>query len=141
MDYDAYRQQFFVDPIPQPRFAFVGMHGVTLYFVDYPAAIAYYTRVLGPPAYEEGEFTRGWRIGDSWLTLLKGNVGDPQNMECTIVMQSPEQADRLQAAFIQAGGVGAAPSDQLMYEPIRYCPVQDPFGTQILIICPLQTTG
>ena len=24
-----------------------------------------------------------------------------------------------------------------MYEPVRSCPVVDPFGTNILIICPL----
>jgi len=58
-------------------------------------------------------------------------------MELNIVMQSPAEADRLQAAFIEAGGVGEAPSDELMYEPVRFCAVQDPFGTNILIICPL----
>jgi hypothetical protein len=24
----------------------------------------------------------------------------------------------------------------LMYEPVRYCPVRDPFGTDLLIISP-----
>jgi len=138
MDYEAYRQQFFANPAPEPRFEFTGVHGVTLYFLDYAAAVAYYQRVLGPPAYLEGEFTRGWRIGDSWLTLLKGKTGNPQNMEVTIVMQTPDQAERLQAAFNEAGGVGEAPSDQLMYEPIRYCALKDPFGTHIIVISPLQ---
>ncbi|MCB8953671.1 MAG: hypothetical protein H6650_16825 [Ardenticatenales bacterium] len=44
----------------------------------------------------------------------------------------------LQTAFFAAGGAGIAPSDQLMYEPIRACPVTDPFGTNILIISPLE---
>jgi hypothetical protein len=139
IDYDAYRNQFFANPAPQPRFTFVGLHGLTLYFANYAAAVDYYQRVLGPPAYVEGEDTRGWRIGDTWLTLLKGIAGSPQNVEVTFVMQTPEQAERLQAAFIEAGGSGEVPSDQLMYEPIRYCPVKDPFGTHILVLCPLRS--
>jgi hypothetical protein len=141
MEYDAYRKQFFTQPAPVQRFSFVGLHGLTLYFADYTAAVAYYQRVLGPPAYVEGDGTRGWRVGDTWLTLLKGTAGSPQNVEVTFVMQTPEQADHLQAAFIEAGGSGDPPSDQLMYEPVRYCPVKDPFGTHILIFCSLRSTA
>jgi hypothetical protein len=104
---------------------------------NYAEAVAYYQQVLGPPAYLEGEGTRGWKIGDTWLTLLQGKTGDPQNVEVLIVMQTPAEAERLHAAFVAAGGVGDAPTDQLMYEPVRFCPVRDPFGTHILIICPL----
>ncbi|MCB0114360.1 MAG: hypothetical protein KDD84_09730 [Caldilineaceae bacterium] len=110
------------------------MFGVTLYFEDYEAAVAYYTRVLGPPAYVEGSATRGWPIGDGWLTLLQGSFGSPQNVEITLQMATPAEAERLQRAFIAAGGEGPEPSDQLMYRSIRYCPVRDPFGTQLLII-------
>jgi hypothetical protein len=137
MDYKTYRQRFFIQPPPQPRFAFAGLHGLTLYFADFEAALAYYQGVLGPPAYVEGAGTRGWQLGHTWLTLLKGTAGNPQNLEVMIVMETPAEAERLQAAFIMAGGVGEAPSDQLMYEPVRSCPVKDPFGTQILITCPL----
>ena len=52
-------------------------------------------------------------------------------------MKTPKEAERLQAAFIEAGGTGPGPSDQLIYEPIRSCPVRDPFGTDILIAAPL----
>ena len=137
MDYESYRAKFFVEPPPNPRFEFLGLYGTTLYFNEYEAAITYYTDVLGPPVYVEGEGTRGWRIGDTWLTLLKGKSGNPQNVELNFVMETPQEADRLQATFIAAGGKGEPPSDQLMYEPVRFCPVQDPFGTNILIICPL----
>jgi hypothetical protein len=137
MDYETYRQQFFANPLPLPRFAFVGLHGLTLYFAEYEAAVAYYQRVLGPPAYVEGQGTHGWQIGDTWLTLLKGNGGNPQNVEVMIVMKTPAEAERLQAALVEAGGAGDPPSDQLMYAPVRSCPVRDPFGTNILIICPL----
>lgn len=134
MEYAEYRQAYFVEPAPAARFDYVGIHGVTLFFKDYEAAVAYYTRVLGPPAYVEGAGTRGWRLGDSWLTLLEGGEGAPANVEVPIVMPTPADAERLQTAFIEAGGQGEAPSDQLMYEPIRYCSVTDPFGTNILII-------
>lgn len=137
MDVDAYRQQFFADPQPHPRFAFVGLHGLTLFFANFAEAVAYYLQVLGPPAYVEGEATCGWRLGDTWLTLLQGTSGAPQNVEVLIVMQTPAEAERLHAAFVAAGGAGDAPSDRLMYEPVRYCSVKDPFGTNILIICPL----
>lgn len=138
MDYQTYRAAYFVDPEPEPRFAFSGSFGVTLYFAAYAAAVAYYTQVLGPPAYVEGSGTRGWRIGSGWLTLLRGNSGGPQNVEVAFWMRTPAEAEALQRAFIAAGGKGSAPSDQLMYAPIRACPVQDPFGTDLLIVGPLQ---
>jgi len=137
MDYESYREKFFVTPQPDPRYDFGGLHGVTLFFEDFDAAIDYYIEVLGPPAYVEGEGTRGWQIGVTWLTLLKGNAGNPKNVEFNIVMKKPQEAESLQADFIEAGGQGEPPSDQLMYEPVRFCPVQDPFGTNILIFSPL----
>ena len=137
MDYESYRQKYFVEPAPESRFDFRGLHGTTLYFSDYEAAVEYYTRVLGQPAYVEGQGTRGWRLGKTWLTLLKGKKGNPKNVEMNIIVQTPQEADRLQAAFIEAGGVGEPPTDQLMYKPVRFCPVVDPFGTKILIISPL----
>lgn len=133
MDYEAYRRKNFVDPQPEPRFEYLGLYGVSLFFSDFEAAVDYYTSVLGPPAYVEGQGTRGWRIGNTWLTLLKWMKENPRNIEFNIVMESPQEAERLQAAFIEAGGSGDPPSDQLMYEPVRFCPVVDPFGTNILI--------
>lgn len=133
MDYDAYRQAYFVEPPPAPQFACTGAFAVTLYFAAYNQAVAYYTRVLGPPAYEEGAGTRGWPIGAGWLTLLQGGSGSPAQVEVGLMMATPEEAERLQAAFIAAGGRGSAPSDQLMYWPVRACPVTDPFGTEWMI--------
>ena len=134
MDFETYRIKYFADPSPEQRYNFKGDFGVTLFYQDYEAAIDYYARVLGPPAYLEGEGTRGWRIGQGWLTLLKGKSGNPRNLEITFVMSSPEEAEALQRAFIEAGGTGTAPSDALMYEPIRYCAVTDPFGANLLVI-------
>ncbi|MEJ2262795.1 MAG: hypothetical protein P8X95_05080 [Anaerolineales bacterium] len=138
MDYEGYRNAYFADPMPEPRHRFSGTFGVTLYFEEYDAAVEYYRQVLGPPAYVEGEGTRGWPVGSGWLTLLRGKSGNPRNVEVTFRLDTPEQAEKLQRAFIEAGGEGPSPSDQLMYEPVRSCPVRDPFGTDILVISPLQ---
>ena len=115
-----------------------GVLGATLYFSDYPAAVEFYSEVLGEPAYAEGGGTRGWRLGATWLTLLAGGEGAPRNVEVPIVTSTPAEAERLQAAFVDAGATGSHPEDQLMYEPVRVCPVTDPFGTQLLIYARLE---
>lgn len=65
MNYETYRKKYFTEPAPSPRFRFSGLCGVALYFEDYRPAVDYYSTVLGPPAYVEGEGTRGWRIGST----------------------------------------------------------------------------
>lgn len=137
MDFDSYRKSFFVHPPPEQRFAFKSAFGSTLYFEDYEPAIAFYEQVLGPPTYVEGEGTRGWPIGNGWLTLLRGRQGNPRNVEITLELASPDQAEALQQAFVAAGAKGSAPSDQLMYRPVRSCPVVDPFGLDIMIVAAL----
>lgn len=137
MDYDTYRKAFFVDPPPEPRFRFRGRFGSTLFYEDFYAAVAFYERVLGPPGYVEGEGTRGWPIGSGWLTLLQGSNGNPRNVEITLELDTPREAEDLQRAFLAAGARGPEPSDQLMYRPLRCCPVVDPFGLPIMIIAPL----
>ena len=140
MDFETYRIKYFADPSPEQRYNFKGDFGVTLFYQDYELAIAYYEQVLGPPAYLEGDGTRGWQIGRGWLTLLKGKSGNPRNLEITFVMSSPEEAEALQRAFIDAGGTGTIPSDELMYQPVRYCAVSDPFGVNLLAISVIAET-
>ncbi len=137
MEYEQYAATFFVQPAPEPRFEFTGSFGTTLFYEDYEAAVAFFTAVLGPPAYVEDTGTRGWPIGGGWLTLLHGQTGNPQNVEITFTMATPAEAEKLHAAFIAAGGQGEPPSDQLMYAPIRYCAVTSPQGTPLLVISPL----
>ena len=60
-------------------------------------------------------------------------------MEVMLVMNSPAEVDRLRDAILAAGGEAGEPSDQLMYEPVYSCSARDPFGTDILITCPLET--
>jgi len=133
MEYEEYKKAYFVDPQPEPLFDFTQAGGPTLWFADYDAAIEFYTEVLGPPNYVEGDATNGWQIGSSLLTLFAGGDGHPTNVEIGLLMASPEEAEHLHRAFIQAGGTGADPTDELMYAPIRYCPVTDPFGTDFMI--------
>ena len=137
MEYEQYVAKFFVHPAPEPRFEFTGSFGATLFYEDYEAAVAFFTAVLGLPTYVEGTGTRGWPIGDGWLTLLHGQAGNPQNVEITFNMTTPAEAEKLHNAFIAAGGQGEAPSNQLMYVPIRYCAVTSPQGTPLLVISPL----
>ena len=133
MDFDAYYRAYFLNPQPEPRFTFRGNFGLTLYYQDFEAAVAFYEKTLGPAGYQEGDSTRGWRIGQGWLTLLRGNQGNPRNVETTFELDTVQQAEALQQAFIAAGAQGAEPSDQLMYMPVRICPVTDPFGVDVMI--------
>lgn len=137
MDYENYKANYFTSPPPEPKFDFIGIKETAIYFEEYEPVVAFYIEVLGPPAYVEGKYTHSWTLGGSRLTFLKGKNGGPQNVEIVIYMTSPKEAERLQAVFIEAGGKGEPPSDQLMHEPIRYCFVQDPFGTSFLIVSPL----
>lgn len=58
-------------------------------------------------------------------------------MEIPFQMETPAGAEDLQAAFVEAGGEGERPSDELTYVPIPSCPVRDPFDTELLIASPL----
>ncbi len=137
MDYETYRQKYFVDPPPEPRFQLAGVRGLALFYQDYEDAVSFFTEVLGPPIYVEGKGTKSWAVGDTWLTLLRGKDGNPTNVEVPLVTATPQEADRLQRAFIAAGGTGPEPFNTLMGVPVRYCPVRDPLGVELLVYCPL----
>ena len=137
MDYETYRKKYFVDPQPEPRFKFSGVNGATLFYKDYQEALAFYKKVLGPPAYIEGEYTHGWKIGDTWLTLLLSKTGNPTNVEVPFYMDSPDDVERVYQAFISAGAKGDPPKKDIMYRPLYMCVLTDPFGVDILIACDL----
>jgi hypothetical protein len=54
-------------------------------------------------------------------------------VELTFELETAEEAEAMQRAFIQAGASGTEPSDQLMYVPVRVCPVVDPLGVNVMI--------
>lgn len=134
MDFDTSRKMYFSDPLPETRFNFKDLYGTTLYYEDLHEAAAFFEKVIGPPACIEDRGTRGWQAGKGWLTLLHGKRGNPTNVEVTFELETVEESEKLHRAFIQAGAKGETPSDQLMYRLVRYCPVTDPFGVDILVI-------
>ncbi len=134
MDYEAYRKAFFTDPAPVSKHSFADVFGIALFFEEYEEAIAYYSSVLGQPGYVEGENTRGWKLGDIWLTLLRAAGGNPRNAEIQLMMADEEEASRLQEAFSEAGGDIEEPVEVLMYEAVKIYPISDPFGTAILLV-------
>ena len=137
MDFEAYKKNYYTDPPPEPRFAFTGIRGASIFVEDYPAALAFYKKVFGPPNYVEGESTHGWRFGETWFTLFPSKKGGPANSDISLEMASPAEADKLRAALVEAGAKGGEPVDTIMYVPIRYCGVTDPFGTEWVIYSPL----
>jgi hypothetical protein len=139
MTYKDYQKSYFKDPQPQPKYQLKSSFYLSLFYKDYEAAIAYYSVVLGPPAYEEGEDTKGWPIGSGWLTLFPDTESNPKNVEVMLQTTSPAEAESLQRALIEAGGKGEKPTNQFMYTPIRYCPVIDPFGVSILVFSELES--
>lgn len=128
MDFEEYRKKYYADPPPEPRYQAAGIHGATLYYQDYPAALQFFREVFGPADYVEGEHTHGWKVGDSWLTVFPSKQGNPQNLEVPIYLQTAEEVDRLYAAFIDAGSQGSEPQETLMYRPVRMAIVTCPFG-------------
>jgi catechol 2,3-dioxygenase-like lactoylglutathione lyase family enzyme len=133
MDFETYRRSYFKDPEPEPTFPFVGLAGFAIYLPEFDEALRFYTEVLGPPAYREGEHTRGWRLGSAWLTLFPGD-GPPAQMEVHIRLSNPAEVDRLHDAFLAAGATGQPPSDEMMYDPVRFGFLTDPFGTNLVLL-------
>ena len=86
----------------------------------------------------------GWRMGSTWLTLFPSKEAtypgsNPRNTEFAIQVAVPDEVDALYQAFIDAGAKkGWEPFNTEMYEEMRFCYVDDPFGVRIDIICPLE---
>lgn len=119
-----------------PTGAHRGIGGVALFFEEFEAAVRFYEAALGPPAYAEGDDTRGWNVGGAWLTLLRREGARPRDVEFTLPVRDADEADRLQASFVAAGAEGDPPRDTWMYEPLHLCAIRDPFGAEILIVSP-----
>lgn len=134
MDFEEYRKKYFVDPQPAPRFKFSGILGTALYYQDYQAALDFYSTVLGPPAYIEGDNTHSWILGGTWLTLFPSKAGNPTNIEVPFHVETSNEVDRLYQAFIDAGAKGEEPINTLMGEPVRMCVLTDPFGVSISVV-------
>ena len=124
-------------------FKIVGVNYVSLYVKDLEAVIEFYSKILGPPTYEEKN-TYGFKMGTTWLTIFPSRYGtstesNPCNAEFAIQVAAPEAVDKLHERFLKAGAKEyCAPEDTTMYEPMRFSCVDDPFGVRIDIYCPVQ---
>ncbi len=120
-----------------------GLRFPSFYFKDFDKAIAFYTAIFGPPQYDDPRI-KGWKIGDTWLTFFPAEDmggdphGNPRNAEFAVQVAAPEQVDTLYNALIAAGATPCrAPEDTRMYDNMRYCCVDDPFGVRVDVYCPL----
>lgn len=128
----------------EPRYNITTLNYVSLYYHDFKEAIAFYTAVFGNPDSVHEEVIIGWKLGDTWLTLFPDTQGthpgsNPRNAEFAIQVATPDEVDRLHAAFIAAGATDLhSPEDTEMYDPMRFSAVKDPFGIYIDILCPFK---
>ena len=122
---------------------FVTLSFPSFYVHNYDKAIAFYTQVFGRPQTDIPNI-KGWKLGDTWLTLFpaKGMAPDPganpRNAEFAIQVAEPSQVDVLHEALLKAGAERCMePKDTAMYDPMRFCCVDDPVGIRIDVYCPL----
>ncbi|NUM47007.1 MAG: VOC family protein [Anaerolineales bacterium] len=121
----------------------VGLHFPSFYFKDFEAAVAFYTGIFGPPQNDDPRI-KGWHLGNTWLTFFPAEDmgtdpnGNPRNAEFAVQVAAPEQVDTLYNALLEAGATPCrAPEDTRMYDKMRYCCVDDPFGVRVDVYCPL----
>jgi catechol 2,3-dioxygenase-like lactoylglutathione lyase family enzyme len=125
----------------------VGLNYVTVYFADLETAVAFYTRLFGPPDNKGDNGKRfGWKMGSTWLTMFPSEYGtlkgqNPCNAEFAIEVNKPEEVDALYNAFLEAGAKACMPPENTeMYYPMRFCCVDDPFGMRVDIYCPIDAS-
>lgn len=126
-----------------PKYQATGLGFPSFYLKDFAEAVAFYTKIFGPTPDPESRI-QGWKLGDTWLTFFPAeDMGrdpnaNPRNAEFAIRVAAPEQVDALYDAFIAAGATSCmAPQDTRMYDKMRYCAVDDPFGIRVDVYFPL----
>jgi len=116
----------------------------SFYVKAFDEAVAFYTKIFGETEFEE-QGLKGWKLGDTWITLFSSAKGEvpaigenPSNAEFAVEVAAPEQVDALHAALVAEGATSCmAPKDTWMYEDMRFCAVDDPFGIRVDVYCPL----
>jgi len=118
----------------------VDMNYFTVYVNDFEAAVAFYSKAFGEPEYsEDRDRILGWKMGATYLTVMTADPDrNPCNAEFAIQVARPEEVDLLHRTLVEAGATGFWDArDTVMYQPMRYAVVDDPFGVRIDIYCPL----
>lgn len=125
----------------------VSLNFPSFYIKDYDTAVAFYSRVFGPPQ-SDAPRIKGWKLGDTWLTLFPSEDmghdpdGNPRNAEFAIQVAAPAQVDVLYNALLDAGAKTCMePKDTEMYDPMRFCCVDDPVGIRVDVYCPIPGSG
>jgi len=136
MKYTDYRKQYFTKTTKLEA----RITGIDMYLHDWAKAVAFYTHLLGKPRYQEGPDIHGWELGTTWLTIFPDYGNPDRTQSFTICMPTVKQAESLQKKCENLGAKIRPPSNQLMYKPIRHCPVTDPFGNEVLITAKLPIT-
>ncbi len=131
-------------PEPITKSSVIGLGYFSVYVLDFERAIAFYSRVFGPPkASAASGRHHGWQMGNSWLTVFDGAVGasvaaNPRNAEFALQVTTVAEVNALYDALIAAGGTAAMkPAGTEMYEPMYYGCLDDPFGLRIDVYCQL----
>jgi len=126
------------------QFTIIDLNYFTIYVKDFEAAVAFYSSVFGKPEYSEDKGRiLGWPMGATYLTIMTADQGidkdrNPCNSEFAIQVARPEEVDLLHRALVEAGATDFWDArDTVMYQPMRYAVVDDPFGVRIDIYCPL----
>jgi uncharacterized glyoxalase superfamily protein PhnB len=121
----------------------VDLNYFSLYVEQFDEAVAFYTRVFGPPGYTEGGGELyGWQMGATWLTLFPADgtdiTGNPRNCEFAVQVARVDDVDALYEQLIASGARPCMrPKDTRMYQRMRFACVDDPFGVRLDIYCPL----
>ena len=123
-------------------FKIVDLNFVSLYLLNLDDAVAFYTKIFGPPDWHyEKDPHYGWKMGATWLTLFPSKIGtvpesNPRNAEFAIQVAEPTEVDRLYEALLAAGAKTCmVPEDTEMYVPMRFCCVDDPFDVRLDVYC------
>lgn len=123
------------------KFGITTLGFVSVYARDHAQAEAFYSSVFGPAEQVMAGIV-GWKLGDTWLTLLESRMGtqpdsNPRNIEFAIVVDEASKVDDLFHDLVAAGASPLThPEDGEMYVPMRFAAVDDPFGVRIDIVHP-----
>jgi predicted enzyme related to lactoylglutathione lyase len=128
-------------------FTIVDLNFMSVYVKDYDRAIEFYSSVFGVPseAHDKSDHV-GWQMGRTWFTVLPARGGlekdrNPCNAEFAIQVSAVHEVDALFQVLIREGAKHCMPpEDTEMYDKMRFCCVDDPFGVRIDVYCPIASS-
>lgn len=111
---------------------------------DAPALIAYYTKLFGPPGFEEGGYA-GWQFGPGNVTVAAHSEVSGRNAQPGRLIWNLETADVLgEFARLKAAGaiVHREPYTDEGWPPETYvATLEDPDGNYFQLVSPMGPDG